>query len=161
MIDKYRDTISAVIMLVVAMAYLYGSLYIKPYGDAAVDSRFFPQLLGTMLLILSIIQLVVSVRNRDLTSAPETGTENNPPTRINRGVFFTLIIILAYVLLINKLGFVISSTLFLFALTMLMAPAEHRRPVMTLVVSALFSAAVYAVFVYWFYVALPEGIIEW
>jgi putative tricarboxylic transport membrane protein len=162
-IDKYRDVFSGVIMLLLAAGYLVGSLSIREYGDAAVNSRFFPQVLGWLLLVFSVLQLVVAIRNRASPRSGGNGREESAGGEEKAGrfcikVIWTLLVILAYIFLIDILGFILSSTLFLMAQTMLMAPKEHRRPLFTLCVSAIFSVIIYAVFVYGFSLALPEGI---
>lgn len=163
MIDKYRDVFSGAIMLLLAVGYLVGSLFIREYGDAAVNSRFFPQVLGSLLLVLSVLQIAFAIRKivspaRD-SAGPRKNADGEEDTgRFSLKVLLALVIILAYIFLLDILGFVLSSTLFLVAQTTLMAPRERRRPLFTLAVSAIFSVIVYAIFVYGFSLALPEGI---
>jgi putative tricarboxylic transport membrane protein len=146
-------------MTLLAVGYLAGSFQIRSYGDAAVDSRFFPQLLGVMLLILSVAQIVLSIKKQrrgenDNASAEQDG---EAPSRFNFKVLLTLLVILAYILLVEFLGFVLSSSLFLIVQTRLMASKGTWRPVLTIAVSVVFSYAVYRIFVDGFYLILPDG----
>lgn len=163
LIDKYRDTISGTVMTLLAAGYLAGSFQIRSYGDAAVDSRFFPQILGVMLLVLSITQLILGVKK--LKAGTGTGAEEaaeaapagEAPGRFNYKVILTLAVILAYIVLINRLGFVISSSLFLIAQTRIMAERKTWRPLFTILVSVVFSYVINRIFVDGFSLILPEG----
>ena len=65
--------------------------------------------------------------------------------------------ILAYIVLINRLGFVISSSLFLIAQTRIMAERKTWRPLFTILVSVVFSYVINRIFVDGFSLILPEG----
>ncbi len=161
LVDKYRDTISGTVMTLLAAGYLAGSFQIRSYGDAAVDSRFFPQILGVMLLVLSITQLILGVKKLKAGTGTEETAEAAPageaPGRFNYKVILTLAVILAYIVLINRLGFVISSSLFLIAQTRIMAERKTWRPLFTILVSVVFSYVINRIFVDGFSLILPEG----
>lgn len=159
MIKKYQDVISGVAMFLLAAAYLAGSFQIRSYGDAAVDSRFFPQLLSGMLLMLSIVQIIGAIRSIDAKSHEKNNSSEKTQPQFNLKVILTLATIAVYISLINLAGFIVSSTLFLIAQTMIMAPKKEWRPFLTIAVSAAFSCAVYFIFVYGFQLVLPEGAI--
>lgn len=156
MIEKYRDVISGLILLLLSVAYLAGSMHIRSYGDAAVDSRFFPQLLGSLLFLLSVIQLVMGMK-RARCAIPGNSQDDEPPSNFNVKVLFTLAAILAYILLIGVIGFTLASIFFLIVQTIIMAPKGQWRPLLTITVSIAFSCIVYAIFVYGFSLTLPEG----
>lgn len=153
-IDIYRDAVAGTVMAAVSGAYLWGTGSIRHYGDAAVDSRFFPYILGSLMLVLSVALLMLGLRNACKGVQP-----SGEYTRCNYKVPLCLLVIIGYILLIGQIGFVLASTLFLIAQTFLMAPRQHWRPVLTVVVSFVFSWAVNAVFIHAFDLYLPEGIL--
>jgi putative tricarboxylic transport membrane protein len=71
-------------------------------------------------------------------------------------VFFTALIV-AYMLALERLGFVLSSFVYLVAS---MVALGERRLVRTVAISALSLAAIYLVFQTVFSVVLPEGLVE-
>ena len=66
-----------------------------------------------------------------------------------------LVMCILYVFLIDKIGFIISSALYLFASMMLFSQRENRKIPVIILLTLLFSAGIYAIFRYGFTIILP------
>ena len=64
-----------------------------------------------------------------------------------------------FVAAVNRLGFLLSSLIYLFGEIALLAPANKRRPLLWAVLAVVFCAVVYYVFRYQVHVKLPKGIL--
>ncbi len=62
-----------------------------------------------------------------------------------------------YILLMEKVGFLITTVLYLFGQMMILAAPEHRRPLMFLFISLLCAITIYYTFTEVFYLMLPES----
>lgn len=67
-----------------------------------------------------------------------------------------LVMCVVYVLLIDKLGFIISSALYLFASMMLFSQREKRKVPVIILLTLIFSVGIYAIFRYGFTIILPS-----
>jgi len=66
---------------------------------------------------------------------------------------------LVYMLALEPVGFIISSTVYLFVQMMLLSDKTNRKPVLFAIIAVLLPAAVDALFVYAIKMPLPVGIL--
>ena len=64
-----------------------------------------------------------------------------------------------FVALVNKLGFWLSSMMYLYLEIMLLSPKGRKRPLLWLILTVVFCSAVYYLFRYQVHVKLPKGIL--
>ena len=75
-------------------------------------------------------------------------------------VVLTFAVIIAYTLVMQPLGFCLSTILFLFLQMLILAPADKRNLLLFAVVAVAFTALVYVAFRVGLQQLLPRGIIE-
>ncbi|MBQ3397895.1 MAG: tripartite tricarboxylate transporter TctB family protein [Synergistaceae bacterium] len=118
------------------------------------SSDFVPKLCTGLWIAFSVCLLVKELRTRD-DGVKELG--------INLGVFLlTIVLLFAYIYLLNILGFTVSSMLYLIIQMLLFVPAKLRTTkniVIFLVLAVVVPLAVNALFVNAFSLLLPEGVI--
>ncbi|MBR0184470.1 MAG: tripartite tricarboxylate transporter TctB family protein, partial [Synergistaceae bacterium] len=118
------------------------------------SSDFVPKLCTGLWIVFSVCLLVKELRTRD-DGVKELG--------INLGVFLlTIVLLFAYIYLLNILGFTVSSMLYLIIQMLLFVPAKLRTTkniVIFLVLAVVVPLAVNALFVNAFSLLLPEGVI--
>jgi putative tricarboxylic transport membrane protein len=110
------------------------------------DARFFPMILGTLLVVLGAAVAVRPVRD------PEGGAAPGGRTR----AAWTLGTVLAYVATVERLGFLVATGAML---TILLVVYGERRPPVVVLVAAAATGAAYALFALWLKVPLPRGIL--
>ena len=118
------------------------------------SSDFVPKLCTGLWIVFSVCLLVKELRTRD-DGVKELG--------INLGVFLlTIVLLFAYIYLLNILGFTVSSMLYLIIQMLLFVPSKLRTTkniVIFLVLAVVVPLAVNALFVNAFSLLLPEGVI--
>ena len=140
----------------------------SPFGNAGLDSRSIPQMIGILGCVLSVLQIVLSwhgikhgptehAHKPEDASHGEGGNSNKP----NFTLFLSLFLLGAYIAALQDLGFILSSLLYLILFIMLLTPKEKRLKAIpfTLAFSAAISLSLYYVFTRYLTLLLPKGIL--
>lgn len=158
---RYRQTISAAFVFLVSAFYLIYALFcIDSHSVRGVpDSAFIPKIVGICMLLLSSVLLVSSVRSdRAGGSAEQAATDKKEFLN----VMGTAAILLAYILLVEPLGFLPATVLYLFSQFLyLTEQANLKKPrtyILYFAIALAVSAAVYFLFLKVFHLILPAGI---
>lgn len=143
---KSFDKISGIIFLLISILFISESLKISgsAYGSV-VGPKIYPLILGIVLGILSL---------RLLYEAFKQGSDNKETMKLDYkkfGIIFISAII--YVFLLELIGYVISTFIFLVIAFQVM---EKGKIIQTLIISAIFSYGVYAMYVNLLGGALPK-----
>lgn len=155
MYRKYKDAVIGGILAVLSVIYLAMSFQIKLTNiDRIVGSRLFPQICGTIILILSICLIVISVRKAGMKEQSETTEKKNYTKTI-----LVLGSYAAYIFLMDKVGFSIASALYLFSQMIVMGKWPDTRKSMALyaVISIIAVVVIYIMFNRVFMLMLPKA----
>ncbi|MCX7781141.1 MAG: tripartite tricarboxylate transporter TctB family protein [Negativicutes bacterium] len=142
--NKTFDRYASIVFLVLGVAlFFYSQTLTAASAGAAIGPKELPMFLAVALVILSIINLVQAIRSK-VPDKKETGLEY-------KKFFIILVSLLLYALLIEPLGYVISTFIFLFVGFQTMEKGEYLK-------SALIAAA-FAGGIYYLYVEVAMGVL--
>ena len=153
------DVVAGGVLFVFAVAYLAAAFAIpeSSFENTPVGPRAVPIAIG---IALGAASLALAVRGflkgrsvRD--TAPGAPGEDAPP-QDPRKLGVVALLLLAYILIFEPLGYALSTILFMLAATMYL---DRDRWVRNLVYAVVFSVVVYSIFVYVFGVKLPAGVL--
>ena len=148
---RSADRVTAVLLLAFSAAFSAGAL--KQYswwGPGGPGSAFLPFWLGLVMAILAVMLLLKSLRD------PERGADWLPRGEGLRDMLVVLGVTIAFVALLNVLGMVIGTAVYLAVLIWYLG----RHPWWTTLGIAVAAAGFnWLVFVHWLRVPMPEGII--
>jgi putative tricarboxylic transport membrane protein len=152
------NLIIAAIAFVLGVAYLYGITFIRtlPFGDP-LGPKAFPILLGVAMLFAAALLVFEAWRKPAALPAEAAGAVSAPPSR--SGQFTVLGIVLwtaLYFWTFEGLGYVLSSTLYIFPLAYWF---NGRKLAVNGLTAALFSLTSYLMFTRLLEVTLPPGIL--
>ena len=140
--------IAALVLLVFAAGFLWeASRY--PFGTlGAPGPGFLPVTLGTAYAVLSVV----------LLNRPGRPVESVlPPDRTaSVRILTTLLAITFAIILLDRLGFLVTGTLLMLVLLLVL----DRRPVRAVLLAPVSVVLVYAVFKIWLRVPLPSGVLS-
>lgn len=142
------ETAFGYLILVISLLILHQSYAISGFSSVS-SAGVFPMIAST---VMAVSAAAIILRNRRLaTPDPEIGIIRRvaPPA-----VVVLTLLIVAYMLALEPLGFLLSSFLFLFASMLYL---ERRSPLLLLLVSAFSLGLIYLVFRTVFSVVLPQG----
>jgi putative tricarboxylic transport membrane protein len=140
-----RDLISSLFWLAVAIYFsIEGFIHLKFGTLSQPGPGFFPSLGGVVLGLLSLIQFLKSLKNRDSLSL--SGLKSSKLLLATGAT-------LAYLLLLENIGFVTITFLFLFLLFRL----EYKRWAISAAFALVGAVSSYALFNLWLKTQLPAG----
>ena len=145
--EKYykgrNDLFSGIVLSAFSIAYLIGATRIKipkMLSSSFLNASSVPKLWGTLLLILGIILVIRGVRVMKAEKAAGNAPEKKTAAQMvkdfwsaNRAVIEMFVVLLIYIALIQPVGFLISTFLFLFAEFNILSYKEDRKIGFTLI----------------------------
>lgn len=158
---KYRDVALGGITLVVSVLYLFYTQQIKTRPKLTpeyANARIIPWLLGIALAVLSVFLIAKGIRDVKKTDSEESG-EKIEKTDL-AAVVLTFVVIIAYITLMQPLGFCLSTALYLFFQMLVLAPVEKRKPLLFAGISVGFTVLTFVAFRIGLQQLLPRGMIE-
>jgi putative tricarboxylic transport membrane protein len=155
-LKKYGDLLFACIMLFITIGYLILTLQIAPSGNI-IDARFFPFIIDILMAVLTACLFVSSMKA--IKNYKDDGAVAQKAD--GKTVLETVALIVVYVALMQPIGFVIATFLYLFGQFIVITPADKKVNYVQYVIIALISSvAVYMLFRYaGLNVMLPQGIL--
>ena len=162
MIRVKGDALFALVLFGIFSFGIYRSLVMdNPYGGPNdVGAAFFP---FWVCLFIQVLCLFVFVQSVAKARAEDSGTDGSAVSVTKRIVLFTgiLAFLFLYILVMERLGFIASSSAFLFLVHQLLVFNETGRPspvkgmAVSIVFFSVLSSALYFMFNTVFHLALP------
>ncbi len=156
---KCKDLILGVVMLLFSGFYMYFAQQIKTrpkLTPSYAGANIVPILLGVLLAILSMICIIQSIPKLRSADSKEEKTEKGDLF----AVVLTFVVIIGYILILQPLGFCLSTVIFLFSQMLVLAPKDKRNYLLFAIVAVVFTAIVFVAFRIGLQQLLPRGIIE-
>lgn len=160
MFKKYGDIAVGVFYLCFAVVLFCASFGIQAFVDEILGPEFMPQMMAVIIFVLALLLLFQGIKNckRPQSNGEEEGTVG-PASPIR--ALLTLIIIIAYIALMDIVGFIPVTIIYLVGQIALLTPKEkYTKPliVKSLIISIISPIVLYYIFYRVFGVFLPEGI---
>lgn len=155
---KYKGLIAGIVTALFAIAYLIGSLFIRRTKFVAIGAEFMPEIYGSILLLLAGCQIYQSIKA--VKRSKEDTAEAAEEQKDTKNVMMTFCLIVVYVAFMQLLGFMLSSILFLFFMSLLLTPASTKpNYVAVIIFSVVLSLSTYYLFRNLMYLKLPIGVL--
>ena len=149
MTDKKKAIITSVLFLAFSIVMIIFAKDIKPMMENDLGSGFFPMVIGIAMCGLSVLRLILAIREKE--------QEAKKSDDDLLGGLGTLILIGAYCLTFDSVGFIISTMIYLFLQILLLTPKAKRNWLVICLISVVAPFAFYALFVYLINTPLPRG----
>ena len=162
---KYSDMISGAIILLVSAILFYGTTQIRVIASMeGLTSKFFPRIVVGGLALMGLIIFYRGFKASRSASAAASGEETAGPKKLSVGTrcaIETMIAILIYVCLMEPVGFLITTFVYLIAQMLILAPGKVTKKTLILfvIISLIASTGIYFLFTRAFYLLLPAGIL--
>lgn len=154
MTNKQRNLLTSVLFLIFGVFMFIQSQGVKHKIASDVGSGYVPAFIAGCLIVVSVSKLIITLTRKD--PADNVVKKSDSSTK---GGIVTILIMLAYMLAFEPVGFIVSSILFLFALMNWFANNENRNIPLFGVIAVVFPVAVSALFTFVIKMPLPKGII--
>lgn len=153
--NKTRDIICSLLFLILGIFMFSQALKITSIMGKDLGSGFMPKVIAVALVLTSLLKLIVTFFEKNLS---EEEKENN--NQDSKGGLLTIGALLFYVLTFEILGFIVSTTAYLFIQMLIFSDEKNRKSLLFLTISVVFSIATYVLFVYLIQKPLPTGILS-
>lgn len=156
---KYGDYVVSIFYGILGIAMIIGAMALPKSKVMEIGPDFWPIVIGVLILLLSVILLVMTVKRQGRKLYYEEVEEKDEADY--KRVIGSLILALAYVNLLKPIGFIICTLIYLLAQIFVLAPDSRRtkKDVITyLIIDVIFTFVVYFLFRYGFTIVLPQGI---
>lgn len=114
----------------------------------SLGPAFFPRLICIILFLIALILLIFSIKNKNYSKIKN----KNPNLKYS---VIMIIFFIVYVFLIEKLGYLTSTIIFMISIIFLL---KSKSLLINIIFSVVFSSVIYLLFSKGFNVSLPEGI---
>ncbi|TFJ93262.1 tripartite tricarboxylate transporter TctB family protein [Lentibacillus salicampi] len=149
---KSADRKISVVLIALAIGYLILSYQLPPYEFVPVDSDLMPKALGYLLIALAVGLFFTGKSDADEDKKEESTTSKSETPAL----LAVTAMVLAYILLLEVLGFVIVTVLFVFFCSWFLG---YKKFKVNATVSILFPVILYYIFNYLLQIRLPAGIL--
>ncbi|GAM15654.1 tripartite tricarboxylate transporter TctB family protein [Mesobacillus selenatarsenatis] len=150
MLRRINQKIS-VFLAILAGFYLVLSYNLPKYPNAIIDADVVPKGLGFLLLFFAVLLYLDKKEETEAEKVKRTISKENVLL-----LLAVLVFILIYIFLLEIIGFLIMTALFIFGCSLFLG---YRKHVTNAIVSVAFSLVIYGLFNYLLKINLPAGII--
>lgn len=151
-LKRYSELILGAIILILGIVYFFLTNNLP--SKEGIDSRFLPYILSGFLFLLSIIQI-----NRGIKFIKHEIEEDEKVTGDYLTFMKSLVAIILYIGMLNILGFIIATIIFLFFQFTILTPNRLKANyLLYIIISIVTSLLVYYLFRYGLNLVLPRGI---
>ena len=161
MSDKIKGIITSLLFLAFSIVMIIFAKDIKPMMKNDLGSGFFPMVVGIAMLALSVLRLIIAIVGVIRVKTGKEVVETKKSNDDILGGLATIILIGAYCLAFDTLGFIITTAIYLFLQILVLIPKEKlnlKGWLTTIAISAIAPFAFYALFVYAINTPLPMGL---
>jgi len=156
---RYADTMIGVVFLVIAWFYYKGTFIEKKgFMEAEYGPEFLPRIYVSLFVVLSLCLIISNVRK-----ARREKVVDQEKLIINKNAILrtvgTILLLALYISILKNIGFLIASALYMTAQLCIIAPRNKMKPVRFALFSIFVSVILSYIFVNFFYVKLPAGLL--
>jgi hypothetical protein len=153
-----RDSISGLICLAISLAMLVMTLALPPASMVPIGPAFYPRIVLSVTALLSLILIFADVRHGRANAGAPAAIASTASAPNYRLVLATFILFGLYIALLPKIGFRISTGLFVLALQITLEwPRSPMRWLLAVAVAIATSLICYFIFEDYLSVLLPRG----
>lgn len=156
---KYGDIIVGIFFMALSAILMVMAQALPKSKVMEIGPDFMPMVIGGLTFALAAILTILSVKNFKMHAA-EIDPSKLPDCDYKR-VLLSVILVLIYVFILQPVGFIVSTLVFLPLQMLVLSPEDKRGKkdiILLLVIDVIFTLAVFFLFRYGFKIVLPAGI---
>jgi len=157
MIEKYGDIILSCIFIIISIIYYFETLKIKVLEISKYGAQLNPKIVALLLITISIGIFIGNIKKIKIMNFDTK--QDKKESKINSfKVILTLLAIFVYIFLLEKIGFIIATILYLF-IQFNIFYKDSKKIILYLGISIITSFLIYYAFLKYFSLMLPRGIL--
>jgi putative tricarboxylic transport membrane protein len=162
MSEKNKRLFSSILVLSFALIVFIGSLNMRTLLASLTGPEYVPRIVASLLLVLGLFLLASAVKNYRSDDSDEGKREDEHDTFLDKYIVnVTLVLFFLYVLFLKRLGFVISTVLYVtLQIDVFSRSFNIKKTIVYLVFAIPFSLLIFYIFSKFFNVVLPRGVLR-
>lgn len=153
MTNKVRNLVCSIIMLAFGVFMYVNALSIPHKIKTDVGSGYVPKFIAICIIVVAAAKLIITLTKKSPSDNVKAANDND-----NIGGLVTIGLMVLYMLVFEKIGFIVSSIIYLFATIMLFSNKDNRKPILFAIISVVIPVAIDLLFVYVIKMPLPKGV---
>ena len=164
--SKHKDTIVGVVVIALSVALFIATFFIKEFTRTSLGADFVPRITAVIFAILGLVLILRECKANALAAAnpPPAKQEKKPVEKHGvqglTAVILNIALFTVYLLLLDRIGFVILTPIYIFLQILLLTDPAKYKLGWYAVLSVVVGVASYYMFVNFFQVMLPNGILS-
>jgi putative tricarboxylic transport membrane protein len=156
-ISNKKDFASGLALLALGLFLAFQSIRLPLWGGSGPEAGFYPLAVAVIIVSLSLFLVLTSGVFTRAKGEEKLIEERGEKVHLHK-VFAYLVLVLLYGILVERVGFLITSALLLF---LILKFVERQGWKATLLVGVTSIVISYAIFVYFLQVPLPRGFLQY
>lgn len=156
---KYGDIVVGIFFMILSVVLIVAAKQLPPSQVMDIGPDFMPIVIGAFTFVLAAILTAMSIKNFK-KNAESIDPESLPKCDYVR-VLASVILVLIYVFILQPVGFIISTLIFLLLQMFVLSPNDERdvkHIIRLAIIDVIFTMVVFFLFRYGFKIILPAGI---
>ena len=156
---KYGDIVVGIFFMVLSAVMIAMAQMLPKSKVMDIGPEFMPTVIGILTFVLAAMLLFLSIKNFKLN------TKEIDPASIEKcdykRVLASVILVLVYVYMLQPVGFILCTLVFLLLQMLVLSPDDERDKkhiIKLLIIDVIFTLVVFFLFRYGFKIVLPAGI---
>ena len=161
--NRYKDTIVGVASIVISIALFIATFFIEEFSRTRLGADFVPRVTAAVLFLLGLT-LIIKEYKANRAAAPAAAAPKEPEKKVGLTgplpVILNILLFVAYLLLLDKVGYLIMTPVYLFLQILLLTDPAKYRPGWYAILSIVVGCSTYYGFALLFQVYLPAGLLS-
>lgn len=160
----YKDIFASVILCILGLLMVITSFSFRQLTTALIGPRFFPQVIGILLVSINSLFIFIKIRTlilfqegKIITNITHQEVDKKGEKLNINNLLLTVVLITGAILLLEYFGFIISSCVYLFFQFIVLAPRGKINYILFAIIAIVSTFLVYFLFVNGFNLILPRG----
>ena len=157
--NQSKDVITGSVVIALGILLFIATLGVKDFAAVGVGATFLPRISAGLFTFLGAVMVIGNVHistKKKPASSPQAAPSH---TGNMTAVFLSFVLMCAYVGLLNKLGFILTTSVYIFAQTLILTKGSARHYLQFAGLALLTASSTYFLFVRVFQVMVPAGIL--
>lgn len=155
---KNKDIVSGTALMLFASWLFMSSFGIKVSAVSKYGATLVPKLTACIIFILGAL-VVIDAAKVLKANVVQNGANDRKTFQTQLPIYLTFVALAIYVLLIEKVGFLIMTAFYLFSQMFILSCFEKKKILLYMFISVFSASAMYIVFRNFFNLLLPAGIL--
>ncbi len=155
---KYGDIVVGVFFMLLSAVVMFMATQLPKSAVMDIGPDFMPMVIGAVTFLLAALLTFLNVKNFKMHMEEAEAAADSIEECNYKRVLSSFVLTVVYVMILQPVGFIISTIIYLPLQMLILAPEDKRKPLPLVILTVIFTLVVFFLFRYGFKIVLPAGI---